>query len=349
MPLRLIEAILPEGTDPSPDQLRDDHPILDVWEDAAVDSRRRRLRILADAADTEPILDDLESRFGDAPGFRVVLLPVEAVLPRPETDDKAAAAASDDEEGRPPSPRISREELYAQLTDSAKLDGVYLLMIALSAVVCALGLLTNDVAVVIGAMVIAPLLGPLVALSLATTLADAPLAYRGFRAGAAGVLAALALSVGLGAVLPVNPEVPAIASRTAAGLKDVGLALAAGSAGTLAFTTGLPAAVIGVMVAVALVPPLVVGGLLLGAGYTSPALGAFLLTLVNLICLNLAGVVTFLGQGVRPQGWWEAERARRSTALAVGVWTVLLLVLVALILWSPAGAGIWGARGAPLP
>lgn len=93
------------------------------------------------------------------------------------------------------------------------------------------------------------------------------------------------------------------------GLGDIALALAAGSAGALAFTTGVPAVVVGVMVAVALLPPLVVTGLLAGSGHFDRAVSAFILVTANVTCLNLAAVGTFLMQKVRPRTWWEAERA----------------------------------------
>ena len=86
------------------------------------------------------------------------------------------------------------------------------------------------------------------------------------------------------------------------------------------------------MVAVALVPPLVVCGMLLGEGHATSAGGAFFLTVANVICINLAGVATFLAQGVRPRSWWEAERAKKATFGAILVWVVLLAVLT-LILW----------------
>jgi len=90
--------------------------------------------------------------------------------------------------------------------------------------------------------------------------------------------------------------------------------------------------VIGVMVAVALVPPLVVSGMLLGDGHFTSAGGAWMLTMANVICINLAGVATFLAQGVRPRSWWEAERAKKATWRAILVWVVLLAIL-SLILW----------------
>jgi uncharacterized hydrophobic protein (TIGR00341 family) len=352
MPLRLIEISVPDEADVSElEELLDNASgTVDRWRESPTEGRVR-YRLLADAERTEPLLDELQKRFSGREGFRVILLAVEASLPRPEEDDGEEEDAEPTDEPREEEGpgRIAREELYADLNDSARLGPVYLVLIALSSIVCAFGLVTEDVAVVIGAMVIAPLLGPLVATALATTLADRELALRSLQAGTAGIGLAFLLAVGLGTVIPVDPTLPGIASRTTAGLSDVGLALASGSAGTLAFTSALPSAVIGVMVAVALVPPLVASGLLFGAGLAGPATGALLLTLVNLICVNLAGVVTFLAQGIRPNRWWEAERAKRSTRVAVAIWTLLLLALVAAILWTPAGAGMWRGGIGPLP
>ena len=76
------------------------------------------------------------------------------------------------------------------------------------------------------------------------------------------------------------------------------------------------------------------GGMLMGAGECRLALGAKLLLLVNLICINLAGVLTFLLQGVRPLTWWEADRAKKSTRVAIALWVLLLAALAVLIILS---------------
>jgi uncharacterized membrane protein len=136
----------------------------------------------------------------------------------------------------------------------------------------------------------------------------------------------------IGALMHVDPALPEVASRTRAGLGDISVALASGCAGALAFTTGVSAALIGVMVAVALLPPLVTFGLLLGGGHPALAMGALSLFLVNLFCVNLAGVTTFLVQGIRPATWWEKNRATKATRIAIALWAVLLAVLVGLIL-----------------
>jgi uncharacterized hydrophobic protein (TIGR00341 family) len=183
-------------------------------------------------------------------------------------------------------------------------------------------------------MVIAPLLTPNMALSLATTLGDGRLARAAFRAALFSLLLAAAVALVLGLLVPFDPSVPEIARRSQVDLGDIVLALASGSAGALAFTTGLPAMLVGVMVAVALMPPLVVTTLLVASGLWGLAGQAGLLVLTNVICVNLAGVATFLYQDVRPQHWWEAYRARRMVRVAGSVWLALLLALVVLVYLS---------------
>jgi len=132
--------------------------------------------------------------------------------------------------------------------------------------------------------------------SLATTLGDLPMAKSALKTIFAGISIATVLSVALGFLLPVDPSLHEISSRTSVGLMGIVLALASGAAGTLSFTSAATSVLIGVAVAVALMPPLVVFGLLLGAGYYSLAFGALILFLANLISVNLAGVATFLSR-----------------------------------------------------
>jgi uncharacterized membrane protein len=134
-----------------------------------------------------------------------------------------------------------------------------------------------------------------------------------------------------------DPSTPEIASRTQVGFADVVLALASGVAGTLALTTGLPSSLIGVMVAVALLPPLASFGLLIAGGHFRAAGGALLLLVVNVVCVNLAGVLTFLVQGVRPRRGWVAERAARGARIAVALW---LAALFAVLVWIFLGAPV---------
>jgi uncharacterized hydrophobic protein (TIGR00341 family) len=151
----------------------------------------------------------------------------------------------------------------------------------------------------------------------------------------AGTLVVIGFSALMGFIFKADPTVPEIATRTHAGLADIILAFASGCAGVLAFTTGLSSAIIGVMVAVALLPPLAVSGLLIGSGHIAAAFGALLLFFTNIICINLAGVLTFLSQGVSPQSWWQADKAKKATRKALMLWSLILAVLAGIIyIWQ---------------
>lgn len=331
MPLRLIEVTVPSAKAEEIPGWLGERSVLALWRQE-ISPNASLVKILLEAKETEPVLDELEKNLGAVDGFRAILTSVEATLPRPpepedsESEQPEAEAKSAE--------RISREELYNDISEGARITGVYLVTVVLSTVVGSIGLIRDDLAVIIGAMVIAPLLGPNVSLALGTALGDTALIRRSLRTNLAGLLTALALAVLLALFLEVDPSVPSLASRTRATLGDIALALASGSAGALAFTSGIPAALIGVMVAVALLPPLAAAGLLAGSGRLEAALGAFLLVAVNVICVNLAGVVTFLAQGVRPRAWWDADRARRASRNAILLWAALLALLGVLIVLS---------------
>jgi uncharacterized hydrophobic protein (TIGR00341 family) len=326
MALRLIEMVLPEKDSQQVRQLLKEQPLLEHHEIKLPDGEML-VRILLDAEHSEAVLDLLEQHYAGKRGCRVVVLPVEAILPRAEPEP--AATPTPEEK---PAERISRQELYEDISNAARCTRVYLAMMVLSTIVATIGLNHNSITIVIGAMVIAPLLGPNVALALGTTLGDLPLLRRALVTGLAGIAAATVFSVIIGVLLNVNPALSEIASRTRVGLGDVVLALASGCAGALAFTTGVSATLIGVMVAVALLPPLVTFGLLLGGGHPALAWGALSLFLLNLICLNLAGVATFLVQDIRPATWWEKERAARAARIAIALWVGLLAALGVIIL-----------------
>ena len=334
MALRLLEMVLQDKDGAGVRELLNECKVLEHRQ-IRLDDGEVLVRILLDAEQSETVMDLLEKRYSNTDGNRVVVLPVEATLPRaqaePEPEPQPAASEPPPPEEKPPQ-RIGREELYEDIKHGARLSRVYMAMVALSTVVAAIGLNHNSVPVIIGAMVIAPLLGPNVALSLGITLGDLSLVREGLLTALAGVAAALVLSVIIGVLLNVDPTLSEMASRTRVGLGDVVVALASGSAGALAFTTGISATLIGVMVAVALLPPLATSGLLLGGGHFTLAIGAFSLFLVNLICVNVAGVTTFVLQGIKPTTWWEKARAVKATRIALALSSVLLLVLVGVIL-----------------
>jgi len=334
MPQRVIKVILPEAHGKQVIDMLESVENLVFWQEESSDGNFVA-SALTDSGRSESIMDLFEQKFAFLEGFKMILFPVEASIPRMDTPAEDVSLASASKNGQKTPIRISREELYSDIVDSTKLSNIFVLMVVLSTVVVGIGLLKNNVAVIIGAMVIAPFLGPNVALALSTNLADKKLGLNALKTLSSGFIMVLLLSACMGYLFETDPSIPEIVSRTQAGLSDIILALASGCAGVLAFTTGASSAVIGVMVAVAILPPLTVCGLLLGMGQLSGAAGAFLLFVTNIICINLSGVLTFLVQGISPRVWWEADKAKKATRKALVLWTIILVVLAVIIfIWQ---------------
>ncbi|MEX0653030.1 MAG: TIGR00341 family protein [Phycisphaeraceae bacterium] len=331
--LRLVEISVPTTDSESLQATLADVPCIDQWIVEGTDERTT-LRMLLPSDAVEMVFDAIAEHGLPDGSFRVLLFPVEATLPTVEQQEeqetsKDAAEQSDNSRQRG---RISRDELLNDLAPGTRVNAIYLIMALLSAAVAAVGLVRGDTVAIIGAMVIAPLLMPNMALALATTLGDLNMAGRAMLTNAAGVLLTLAFAVTVGLVYTVDTSVEELATRTRVSLSDIALGLASGIAGAISVTTGVPAMLIGVMVAVALLPPLVATGLLLGSGEWAMAGGAAVLLATNVICVNLAGVGTFLAQGIRPRTWWEASRARRATWTALALWLTALVAL-AILIW----------------
>jgi uncharacterized hydrophobic protein (TIGR00341 family) len=333
MALRLIK-IIPPGDRSDFESFLNDEDYIDSWIEKSEDGKSL-INILADVEMTEKILQDFDSAFSNRDDYRILLMPVAATLPSvPEEDEKKEDNENHTQQDENKSKRvnrISREELYEDIKQVVDFSWVYLLLIALSCIVAANGLIRNSPAMVIGAMVIAPILGPNVGLALATTLGDRVLMKRSLKSIMYGFSLGMILSILMGSVLEINPDVYEINSRTTVSFADIALGLAAGVAGCLSFTRGISAAVIGVMVAVALLPPMVATGLLIGNGMYDLAIGAGLLTVTYIICVNLAGVLTFLLQGIKPQSFRKKREGEELSRYAIIIWAALLLLLILII------------------
>lgn len=320
--MRLIEIVADAGHTDTLRGIADQYEITDYWWGAEAEDGRRAFRMLVSDDLRQAVMDAVQNVLATTGQSRIVVMAVDTVLPRPEEDEEA---------GRRRRLAATREELYSQVERGARLDTNFLLLTLLSTVVAAIGLIEDNVAVVVGAMVIAPLLGPNIALAFGTSLGDGELTWQALKTGFAGLGLAILLSVGIGLVWPVDITSGEILARTDVGMDSVALALASGAAAVLSLTTGLSSTLVGVMVAVALLPPAATLGMLLGAGHPGLAGGAGLLLAVNVVCVILAAKVVFLAKGVKPRTWYQRKKARQSMVLAVLVWTGFLVLLLGII------------------
>lgn len=323
--MKIIEILADGNYLQALQNLAERHEAVDYWEGPEGKDGRHEIRLLVSPEKRQETLDALQAVLGNSETAKWFLMSVEAALPRKEEKEPEKKEEKKD-------PVIaSREELYSSVEKSARLDNNFLLLVFLSTVVVAIGLLEDNVAVVIGAMVIAPLLGPNIALALGTALGDRSLMWESLKTTLAGLSLALALSYLIGLLWPLNFESKELLSRTYVGLDSAALAFASGAAAVLSLTTGLPSVLVGVMVAVALLPPTATLGLMLGAGNWELATGAGLLLAVNIVCVNLAAKVSFLFRGIKPRTWLEKQKARQSMVIYIFIWILSLAILLVAI------------------
>ncbi len=295
--------------------------------------------LLVPTQDTQIATDRLQELFLKSQILRIVIQPVEAILPKPVEKVKTEIQRSED----PASEKIksakttrvfsgiSRDELYADVSRGAQISTSFILLVIFSTIVAGIGLIENNVAVVIGAMVIAPLLGPNLALALSTALGDLNLMANAVKTMLIGFLVALMLSFLLGLIWgifwPDELNSPELLARTIVGFDSIALALVSGAAAVLSLASGLSSVLVGVMVAVALLPPGATMGIMLGAGRYDLALGAGLLLAVNIVCVNLSAKLVFLFKGVQPRTWYEKKKAKNAMIFYIIFWVMSLGLL----------------------
>ena len=208
--------------------------------------------------------------------------------------------------------RIPRQELYEARIASSKPSPGFFVLLLCAAIIATLGLISDSAAVVIGAMIVAPLMDPILSLAFALSISNNKLAKRSLLTVVIGVLTVITTSALLASLLDVSEVNREMTSRTAPNLIDLGIAVAAAVAGSFSMTRErLSNSLAGVAVAVALVPPLCVCGIGLSMGKEVVAVfgrgtvagitnqiseGSFLLFLANLIGITVASLFVFLVQ-----------------------------------------------------
>jgi hypothetical protein len=151
MPLRLLEVFIPGPGEHKVTDLIDDEKALSFWQDRA-SKNGSLLKMVLSVEQTEKVIDLLEQKYGGRDGFRVVLLPIEATIPRIEekkTEEAETNGGGKQEEAGNEPLRISREELYSDIVDSTKSTGTFAAMALLSAIVAAVGLMQDNLAILI--------------------------------------------------------------------------------------------------------------------------------------------------------------------------------------------------------
>ena len=315
--MRLVEVMIPAGKRAAVIRALDEEGIDYVVTD---ETSGREYTAVATfplpVAAVEPVLERLREA-GIDEGTYTVIVDAETVISRRFEQLEETYAEESERTGD----RISRQELQSKATDLVSGIETYVLMTVLSAVIATAGLLLDSPATVVGSMVIAPLIGPAMSAAVGTVVDDDELFRRGVRLQALGVVLAVgsaaAFAAGLRALNLVPPGLDPLAlaevsERLAPNVLVLAVALGAGVAGIVSLMTGVSAALVGVMIAVALIPPAAAVGIGIAFGIPRLAVGAGVLVLVNVLSINLAALVMLWYEGYRPERWFREDEARAA-------------------------------------
>lgn len=344
MSLRIIEISALEDASDKIKELAERYEAIDCWQSARKswlykkDDVRITSRILVDVKNQQDMIDALQRAVNKHGDWRITLIPVEATLPMPVEDTAKPKNGNGKKSGKWKIKdilrgSITREELHADMEQGAKISIDFLLLVILSSLVAGIGLIHSDVAVIIGAMVIAPLLGPNLALAFGAALGDKALILKAIKTNVLGLGLTLFITILAGLFIAPETVMQSIEmmNRTNVGFASIILALASGAAAVLSLTMGVSSALVGVMVAVALMPPAVTLGVTLGNGQFDLAYGTFLLLATNIVCVNLAAQAIFRLKGIKPRTWYEEKNAKKASKINGLIWLVMLAILATLI------------------
>jgi len=222
-----------------------------------------------------------------------------------------------------------KKAVLAAIHANSVCDVSYLTMNAVASVIACYGLFENSPAVIIGAMIIAMLLGPISGLSLGLINDDNRLVYQAFISLVCGVVLVYGIGIILGELHAELPLTAEIYARTTPNVMDLAIALAGGFAGAFALTSSrLNAALVGVAISTALVPPLVSSAICLARGEYQLSGGAFLLAFTNIVAIQVASSTVLWLRGYR--GLTDNIRARRAlqrNALSAALFITLVAAL----------------------
>jgi len=236
-------------------------------------------------------------------------------------------------------PQLEREDritLVERIQTSSCWNIDFVMLIALSTFIATLGLIQNSAAVVIGAMLIAPLMTPLMGAGLALVQGNLVLVRHASRSVLLGFVLALTIGFLLGRLVPGVSMTDQILARGSPNLLDLGVAFVSGIAGAYATARpNLSSALPGVAIAAALVPPISSVGLCLALGQPLVAAGAALLFLTNILAIMLGSAAMLYAVGVasdhvhgRPKRW-----ASRLTLVLI-VLTVIVAIPLSYVLYA---------------
>lgn len=215
---------------------------------------------------------------------------------------------------------VSKDEVVQRVRSGGSLSAAFLFLVVTSCAIATLGLLLNSAAVIIGAMLIAPLMGPIVLLGFAVAATDVAQGISALKALLLGVATALLTSFVIVKLAPFIPPTAEILARTQPNVFDLLVAVIAGLVGGYAMVHREAGTVAGVAISTALMPPLASAGYGLGVAEAAIFQGAFFLFLTNMVAIALSAASVAL--------WYDFGKLRTPRELLWKTFAGALLLIV---------------------
>ncbi|SJZ34068.1 TIGR00341 family protein [Selenihalanaerobacter shriftii] len=272
------------------------------------------ISLLYGNADT--VLDNLTEKFNfdENEDRSMIIFTPDTVIPRNKAKEKESSF------------KANRESLVTYAQNNSTVNDHFIFLAIMAAIIASLGLILNNIPVIVGSMIIAPVFGPIVAISMGIVLGNFKLIVKGIISESTVLLIAVVVGLIMGSIVPNVAINSALKGRMFPTVADLLVALAAGSAGAYSLISGVRAQIVGVVIAAALIPVMCTMGIGISLGNLTMVGGATLLLVGNYLALILAIMGIFYFKGLKPQIWYEfkAQKLIKKSLIIIIVVTIIL-------------------------
>ena len=257
------------------------------------------------AASTQFVTEQIRSSIDDQQPLSIILQETSSVIGKEHTHQRIKRQTGKN--------KIAREELLQRAQELQPELRSYLTLSVLSVIIAIFGLLLDSTAVVIGAVVLAPLMGPALAAGVGTVVDNQEMFRRGIYMQSLGIVVVVVFGAGFAYILrwftPLTPDqvlgIGEVSQNVAPNILALGLAFGSGIAGAYSLSFKSPSSLIGVAMAAAILPPLGVTSIGIAWEMPAVALGAFIFALLNILVINMIAIPVFWSRGYSPNELFE--------------------------------------------
>ncbi|MFW6007521.1 MAG: TIGR00341 family protein [Halanaerobiales bacterium] len=268
--------------------------------------------------DTDVLLDNLTTAFDfeeDEDRSLVIFTP-DTVIPRDKKKEEKETFHS------------TRESLITYANNNSQVNIEFIILIIVSSIIATLGLILDNVAIIVGSMVIAPMLGPILGITVGIVLGDSQLIKQAISTEIIGTVVAILVGSIIGIIIPDIEITNSIEIRTLPTMADLLIALSAGAASAYSLMKGKLTSLVGVMVAASLIPVTGTIGIGISMRSSNIIIGGLLLLGGNFLGLILSNIIVLYLEGLRPQIWYKykAQKIVKKSLIFILVAVVLLSI-----------------------